>query len=82
MEAVGFVELLAAPAAKRRWCEDRMVAETLLPGVTVNEVARRHGVKANHLSSWQTLARKTVYQMFWHWGVPTYPVGPIGELVF
>lgn len=61
MEAVGFVELLAAPAAKRRWCDEakgRMVAETLVPGVTVNEVARRHGVKANHLSSWRTLARK------------------------
>jgi transposase len=53
MEAVGFVELLAAPAAKRRWSDEakgRMVAETLVPGVTVNEVARRHGVKANHLS--------------------------------
>ena len=60
MEAVGFVELLAAPAAKRRWSEEakgRMVAETLVPGVTVNEVAQRHGVKANHLSSWRTLAR-------------------------
>ena len=60
MEAVGFVELLAAPAAKRRWSDEakgRMVAETLVPGVTVNEVAQRHGVKANHLSSWRTLAR-------------------------
>lgn len=61
MEAVGFVELLAAPAAKRRWSDEakgRIVAETLVPGVTVNEVARLHGVKANHLSSWRTLARK------------------------
>lgn len=61
MEAVGFVELLAAPAAKRRWSDaakGRMVAETLVPGATVNEVARRHGVKANHLSSWRTLARQ------------------------
>ena len=43
MEAVGFVELLAAPAAKRRWSDEakgRMVAETLVPGTTVNEVAR------------------------------------------
>ncbi len=61
MEAVGFVELLAAPAAKRRWSDEakgRMVAETLVPGVTVNEVARRHGLKASHLSSWRTLARQ------------------------
>lgn len=24
--------------------------------------------------------RETVYHMFWQWGVPTYPVGPIEEL--
>lgn len=61
VEAVGFVELLAAPAAKRRWSDEakgRMVAETLVVGVTVSEVGRRHGVKANHLSSWRTLARQ------------------------
>ena len=52
IEAVGFVELLTAPAAKRRWSDeakDRIVAETLVAGVSVNEVARRHTLKANHL---------------------------------
>lgn len=60
-EAVGFVELLAAPGAKRRWSDEskgRIVAKTLVPGVTVNEVARRHGVRENRLSSWRTLARQ------------------------
>ena len=61
MEAVGFVELLAAPTAKRRWSDEakgRIVAETLVAGVSVNEVARRHSLKANHLSAWRTLARQ------------------------
>jgi hypothetical protein len=26
--------------------------------------------------------RESVYHMFWHWGVPAYPVGPIEELGF
>ena len=45
----------------RKWPDDvkaAIVAQTLEPGATVKEVARRHGVKANHLSAWRTLARK------------------------
>src|SRR3954453_6306293 len=55
--------LSSAPAprrSRRSWSDDekrKIVAEALLPGASVAEIARRHGVNANLVFNWRRSAR-------------------------
>jgi len=55
------LEVLDGPTGRRSWPDDvkaRIVAESYEPGVRVCDVARRHGITPQHLSSWRGLARR------------------------
>jgi transposase len=55
------IEILTGPARRRRWsAEDkaRVIAETVVPGARVSEVARRWQVCSRQVFGWRRAARR------------------------
>jgi len=60
------VEVLTGPGRRRRWSADekaRIVAETLVPGVRVSEVARRWQVCSQQVFGWRRAMRQDLPSM-------------------
>ncbi len=61
MEPLDRGEVLAGPTGRRKWPDDvkgRLVAESLVPSVSVREVAERNGLMPNRLSTWRGQAKR------------------------
>jgi transposase len=70
------VEVLTGPGRRRRWSADekaRIVAETLVPGARVSEVARRWQICSQQVFGWCRAMRQDVPSVP---GEPTTPATP------
>jgi len=69
----GRIEVRESPTGRRAWPEavkGRIVRESLEPGATVVEVAHRHGIAPQQLTTWRRAARQ---------GRLALPEAPAGE---
>jgi len=70
------VEVLTGPGRRRRWSADekaRIVAETLVPGARVSEVARRWQVCSQQVFSWRRAMRLDLSSVAGTTATPTTP---------
>ena len=70
------VEVLTGPGRRRRWSADekaRIVAETLVPGARVSEVARRWQVCSQQVFGWRRAMRQDLPSVA---GTTTTPATP------
>lgn len=64
MDGVGFagrMEVIEQPCGRRTWPVEtklRVVAESYVPGASVGEVARRHGLRPGQVTTWRRLYRQ------------------------
>jgi transposase len=59
------IELITGAGRRRRWMSEdktRIVEESLASGVSVSEVARRHGLSPQQLFAWRREARASFHQ--------------------
>src|SRR5271163_2535723 len=62
-ESLRRFEVITGTGRRRRFSDEdkaRFVEETLVPGVVVSEVARRHGLSPQQLFGWRRQARQPV----------------------
>ena len=55
------LEVLEGPSGRRTWSDEakaQIVVESYAPGAKVCDVARRHGMAPQHLSTWRGLAKQ------------------------
>lgn len=66
-------EVLSGPERRRRWGSEekaRLVAEIVVPGAKVTEIARRHGISRSLLYTWRREAEREAVS---NGGAPTFP---------
>lgn len=71
------VELIVGSGRRRVWTleqKGRIVAETLMPGAVISEIARRHGLRPQQVFGWRHEAKKGLLALPGDGPLPFVPI--------